>query len=192
MTSVALSVAALLAVQAAQQPEEIPPYFAIVTAKSKFAQGKDGYNELLKKANRLGPHVKLLRIEPIEGDNAGWERWRFQVQGDKKLDVSIFPRVFGDIKVKRYDFDLKGTVAQDEKTKAIMLTTMGGGLKVKLMNRPKQAGSNEEPQDHLGKVITLVQEGKKNFSISGEVFNHGGTLAVLLEQVAVIEEKKPK
>jgi hypothetical protein len=77
---------------------------------------------------RLGPFVKLSRVEPIDGDTAGWERWRFEVQGDKKLDVSIFPRVFGDIKVKRYDLDLKGTVAEDEKSKVIFLTVQTGDI----------------------------------------------------------------
>lgn len=179
--------AAFPAVQAAQDPERPPPYYAIVTAKSGFARGKDGYDELVKRVKRLGPYVKLSRVEEIAGDTAGWERWRFEVHGDRKLDVSVFPRVFGDIKVKRYDLDLKGTAAEDEKSKAIFLTSFGGGLKVKLMNRPKEVGSMEEAKDMVAKVVNFMNEGKKDFSVQGEVFSHGGTLAVLLEQVVAID-----
>jgi hypothetical protein len=78
---------------------------------------------------------------------------------------------------------MTGTLSQEAQTKKLFITSFSGKTKVKLMNRPK--GSFDDPdkkvEDTVGKLADLLAEGKLHFTVSGDIFSHGGTLAVLVE-----------
>lgn len=177
-----LACLALLAALQAEEPKKSkhPPCVVIVTAKTRFARWKESYQEFKDRVRKVMPHAELYSREQVPNDNAGWERWRFHVSADSKLDITLFPRIFGDMKVGRYELEITGTVTQDPQTKAIFLTSYGGKVKVKLMNRPKKVG--EEAEDKVAKVLEAMNSGDKPyFTLRGEVFSHGGTFAILVE-----------
>jgi hypothetical protein len=168
--------------EAHEDPKKAPaePYSVIVTAKSRFAKGKDGYNELLSKIEKVKPNIRLVSQSPVPGDNAGWEIWKFSIAGEMKLDVSIFPRLFGDIKTSRYELEITGSATRDPKTKIIFVTANGGNVKVKLMNQPRKSVT-DEVADSVAKVSEEMDKGTTKFWVRGEIFNHGGTMAILLD-----------
>jgi len=176
----AAAVAALPPGPPQEQKPQHPPYVVTVTAKTKFARWKETYAEFKDRVKKAMPLAQLIGREAVPNDNAGWERWRFEVSADSKLDIGLFPRVFGDMKVGKMELAIQGEAVVDMKTKIIMLTSFGEKVKVKLMNRPKK-DVNDVPENQVAKILEEITGGKKHFSVSGEVFSHGGQLAIFLD-----------
>jgi len=178
---------------AAQEQEKLPTYRVIVTAKTRFAGWKDSFAEFKERVKKIMPFATLVGREEAPNDTAGWERWTFELAGESKLDVTLFPRVFGDMKVSKYELAVSGTATQDPKTRIVFLASFGGRVKVKIMNRPKREGSTEEPEDRVAQLAEKMTAGQGHFRVQGEIYSHGGTLAILLDRFeTVIPPKLPE
>jgi hypothetical protein len=170
------------AVQAQQEKPKHPPYTVTVTAKTKHTAWKK-MQEFQARLKQINVYAKQVNHEGVAGDNAGWERWTFEIAGESKFDVSILQRAFGDIQCKKWELSITGTASQDPQSKIIFVTSYGGKVKVKLMNRPKKdSNPGEEVVDEVGKVSEKIAEGRQHFTVRGEIYSHGGTLAILLSE----------
>jgi len=167
---------------------KLPPYRVAIKAKTKFLPFKKA-GEFQERLKQISVYARQSGREAVPGDNAGWEIWRFEISGESKFDISIITRAFGDVQCGRYELTITGTAEQDPKSKIIFVTSYGGKVKVKLMNpRKNESNPDQEVPDEVGKVSGKMAEGKVYFTVRGEIFSHGGTLAILL---ASSEEASP-
>lgn len=177
--------------QAAQEKPHYPPFTVVVTAKTGFMAFKKA-NEFQARLRQINVYAKQISREPITEDKAGWERWTFQIDGNSKFDISIVQRAFADIQCRKWELAITGTAVQDPQTKIIFVTSYGGKVKVKLMNRPKKdSAPDEEVPDVVAKVSEKIAEGKMHFTVRGEIFSHGGTLAILISEFGVAAPPPP-
>lgn len=158
-----------------------PPYVVTVTAKTKFA-GVDKMQALQKRLKDISVYATQVSRQPLN-DNAGWEKWTFEISSENKLDSTLIARAFaGLFQCKRYDVRITGTATQDPQSKIIHLTAFGDKVKAKLMNRPKDASSpDQQAEDVVSQVSEAIAKGKKHFMVEGELYSHGGALAILVE-----------
>ena len=180
-----LAIAALLAgalligAQDKKRPPP-PPFTVTLLAKTKFMAAKKN-GELQARIGQIDVYAKLISRTPVPEDSAGWELYTFQIGGDSKFDISIIQRAFHDVQCKKWELSITGTATQDAQSKIIFVTSYGGKVKVKLMNRPKKdSAPGAEVPDEVGKVSEKIADGKMYFTVTGEIFSHGGTLAILL------------
>jgi hypothetical protein len=175
--AIVLALPLLAAAQDKPKPQ-YPPYTVVVLAKVRFMAPKKA-GELQARLDQIKAYARQVSREPVPEDNAGWEQFTFRIWGDSKFDVSILQRAFADVQCKSWELGITGTAVQDPQTKIIVVTSHGGKVKVKLMNRPKK-GPNDVVDDRVAKVGEAMDTGRKYFTVQGEIYSHGGTLAILL------------
>jgi len=179
-------VLAVLSTAAAQskEPQEkpnYPPFIVVVTAKTgKLVPGD--LAPLLNAIKQMKGYAEQKSRVKVPGE---WmEAWTFQVPGDKKFDPSPFYAAFaGRPNATKYYLTMTGTLSQEAQTKKLFITSYSGKSKVKLMNRPKDVFDKEERKDEdiVGKLAQTLGDGKLHYTVEGDIYNHGGTLAVLLD-----------
>jgi len=175
-----------------QEKPKYPPYTVTVKAKTKFMAWKKA-NEFQARLKQISVYATQAGRAPVADDNAGWELWTFEIAGESKFDISIIQRAFGDIQCGRWELAITGTAEQDPKTKIIFVTSHGGKVKVKLMNpRKNESDPGKEVEDEVGKVSEKIAEGKLHFTVRGEIFSHGGTLAILLSGFSLAGPPPPE
>lgn len=179
----ALVVSALAAAIQSGKTEEktvYPPFTVVITAKTGNLVPGD-LQPLLSAIKALKGYAEQKTRQPAGGE--GLEAWTFEIPGDKKFDPTPLWNAFIRYNARKYHLTLTGTLSQEAQTRKLFITTFTGKSKVKLMNRPK--GSFEDPdkkaQDMVGKLTESFDAGKLHFTVSGEIFSHGGTLSILLE-----------
>lgn len=173
-------VAAAVLVSAQEKPKP-PSYHVVITAKTGFMAPKKA-GELAARLKAIAVYAKQTSRAPVPEDTSGLELWSFEIAGDSKFDLSILQRAFADIQCRKWVLSFTGTATQDPQSKIIFVTSFGGKVKAKLMNRPKKDSTpDQEVADEVGKVSKKIADGKLHFTVSGEIFSHGGTLALLLE-----------
>jgi len=180
--------AAILAAALPQSDEEKPrhpPYTVFVTAKTKRGW-RETYLQFQERVKKTMPEAKLIGREVSPDDQAGWEVWLFEMTAESKLDLAVFPRLFGEGRMGKIELEITGLAERDPKTKIIWVTARGDKVKVKLMNRPKK-DPNEIVEDKVGQVAATMAEGKAYFIVRGEIFTHGATQGILLESFRSVE-----
>ena len=157
-----------------------PPYVVTVTAKTKFA-GRDKLQTFEKRLKDISVYARQVYRQPL-GGNAGWEEWTFEISPENKLDSTIIARAYaGLFQTKRFDLRISGTATQDPQSKVIHIVAFGDKVKAKLMNRPRDPSTpDQQVDDVVGAVSEAIAKGKKYFTVEGELYSHGGALAVLL------------
>jgi hypothetical protein len=184
-----LACAAILAAAQGQAEEKphYPPFTLVITAKTgKLVPGDIA--PLLNAIKAMKGYAEQISRQRVAGD---WmEAWTFEIAGDRKFDPGLFMNAFARYNAIKYHLTLTGTLSQEAQTKKLFITSFSGKSKVKLMNRPK--GQFDDPdkktEDTVGKLAALFSDGKLHYTVSGEIFNHGGTLAIIL---ASYEEASP-
>ena len=174
--------AAILATVQAQSEDKpnYPPFTLVVTAQTGKLVAGD-LQPLLNSIKRMEGYAKQTSRVKVGGD---WmEAWTFEIVGDKKFDPSLFWSAFaGRFNATKYYLTMTGTLSQEAQTKKLFITSYSGKSKVKLMNRPK--GSFDDPdkksEDMVAKLAEQFAGGKLYYTVSGDIFNHGGTLAIIL------------
>jgi hypothetical protein len=177
----ALLGAAVAPFQESPDKPSYPPAILVVTAQTgKLVPGD--LQPLLNAIKRMQGFARQTGRVKVPGE---WmENWTFEISGDKKFDPTPFWGAFaGRFNATKYHLTMTGTLSQEEKTQKLFITTFSGKSKVKLMNRPKNVFDKGEAkaEDKVGQLAGLLKEGKLHFTVAGEIFNHGGTLAILLE-----------
>jgi hypothetical protein len=179
-----------------QEPKEspAPPFLVDITCRT---QGLDpevvkAFRERIK---QISVYAKEINPGAKRTDKEGNELWSFEVAGESKFDPTLFQRAFTDIPCKKFQLTFTGTATQDPQTKVIFVTSAKGTAKVKLMNARRDAFKPEEEVDDIvSRVSASITKGHKEFTVKGEIFSHGGTLAVLLESfspgAALVEDKE--
>jgi hypothetical protein len=165
------------------EPKKVPPppFTVTVTAKTRFARGKRTYQDFRDRVEKVKSYCKLVSESPVPNDQAGWEYFTFEISGERNLDLGLFPQLFGDMKCGKFELALVGSITQDPQTKAIFLTSHNAKVKVKILNKPKQVGT--EAEDKVAKFAEAVAATENPyFWVEGEVFNQGGQLSILLDQ----------
>ena len=188
----ALGLAAMAAVQTGkkEEPPDLPPFTVVITAKTgKLVPGD--LAPLVNAIKQLSGTVKQISRQRSSSNLEAWyEDWKFEIPGDKKFDPTPLWNAFVRFNASRYHLTMTGTLSLEAQTKKLFITSFSGKTKVKLMNRPK--GSFDDPdrkvEDTVGKLAELLGGGKLYFTVSGDIFSHGGTLAVLVE---TFEEADP-
>jgi hypothetical protein len=199
MTRLAV-ILAVLGTAAAQskEPQEkpkYPPFIVVITAKTgKLVPGD--LQPLLNSIKQMKGHAEQTGRVKVPGE---WmEAWTFQIPGEKKFDPSPFYAAFaGRFNASKYYLTMTGTLSQEAQTRRLFITSYSGKSKVKLMNRPKDVFDKEERKDEdiVGKLVEIMSEGKLHFTVDGDIFNHGGALAILLDTFKEAEpppEKPPE
>jgi hypothetical protein len=184
MIRLAFVVAALAApIQSGKTEEKpvYPPFTVVITAKTGNLVPGD-LQALLKSIKSLKGYAEQKTRMPAPGGE--WlEAWTFEIPGDKKFDPTPLWNIFISYNARKYRLTLTGTLSQEAQTKKLFITSYTGKSKVKLMNRPK--GQFDDPdkksENTVGKLTEQFDAGKLHFTVSGEIFSHGGTLAILLE-----------
>jgi len=171
-----LIVSALALLPAAAQDEPPKPkgfgksWVLKVEAKSKGVQ-----QAALQKA--MKPHEESLRItgrNPAEAGKTTWELWNFQVAEGWKLDLAVFPALFGkSVQIRRFEINISGEVKADEK-KVLWLTHESSGTKLRLANHPKRKADDPEPPDLLQEIEKKLAGGAKRFKVIGDVISNDG------------------
>jgi hypothetical protein len=185
----ALLAAVLLA--PAQDEPKLPPFRVVIQAKTgKLVPGD--LQPLLLAIARLKGTVEQVGRERVPGDVEWFEAWTFQIPGEKKFDPTPLWTAFSRYNARKYHLEMTGTLSLEAQTKKLFITSYSGKSKVKLMNRPKDMFDKEEKdkkaEDNVAKLAGLLEEGKPHFTVRGDIFNHGGALAILLES---FEEAAP-
>jgi len=181
------AVAAAIQSGQAEEKPAYPPFTVVITAKTgKLVPGDIA--PLLNAIKAMKGYAEQISRQKVPGD---WlEDWTFAIPGDKKFDPTPFMNAFSRFNASRFYLTLTGTLSQEAQTKKLFITSFSGKSKVKLMNRPK--GQFDDPdkktEDIVGKLAELFAGGKLHYTVSGDIFNHGGALAILL---ASYEEASP-
>jgi hypothetical protein len=140
----------------------------------------------------LHPHEESLRVtgrNPAEAGKTSWEQWTFQAAEGWKLDLGVFPTLFGkSYQIRRYEIAIEGEVKPDDK-KTLWLTHLGSGTKLRLTNRPKRKGEDGEPPDIRSSIEADLKEGPKRFRVTGDVVDSDG-LTVLMAMADVIQPRR--
>ena len=186
MSHITLLFAALVA---AQQPQsgkkeekpKPPPFTVVIVARTARFQDEMQRQAFESSLKQLKTCAELISRNPMRDADFN-EEWTFEVAGEKKFDPAPFWNTFISYKVKTCKLTLTGTLSQEAQTKKLFITTFSGKTKVKLMNRPK--GQFDDPdkkiEDNVGKLTEKFDEGKLHWEVTGEIFSHGGALAILL------------
>jgi len=185
------AVAAAIQSGKAEEKPKLPPFTVVITALTagvadkemqafkKGLEGLKGYAELISR----NPSPQQTREE-------NFEDWTFRIPGELKFDPTPLWQAFINVRCRKYRLTLTGALSQEAQTKKLFITSFSGKSKVKLMNRPK--GQFDDPdkktEDIVGKLAELFAGGKLHYTVSGDIFNHGGALAILL---ASYEEASP-
>lgn len=154
----------------------------VVTAKTgKLVPGD--LAPLINAIKRMQGYAVQKSREKVIGDPDWHEEWTFEIPGDKKFDPNLFRDAFIRFNPRRFYLTMTGTLSQEAQTKKLFITSFTGKSKVKLMNRPKSDfdKSDRKAEDNVGQLTKLFEEGKLHYTVSGDIFSHGGTLAILLE-----------
>jgi len=168
-----------------QEPQEkprYPPFIVVITAKT----GKLVPGDLQPLLNAIKQMMKgyAEQTGQVKVPGEWMEAWTFQIPGEKKFDPTPFYAAFaGRPNASKYYVTMTGTLSQEAQTKRLFITSYSGKSKVKLMNRPKDVFDKEERKDEdiVGKLVKTMSEGKLHFTVDGDIFNHGGALAILLD-----------
>jgi len=176
MISAAALMAAVLFPAAAQdEPPPKPKGFGKAWVLKVEAKTKGLNQAALQKAMKA--HEESLRItgrNPAEAGKTSWELWNFQAAEGWKLDLAVFPALFGkNIQIRRYEISITGEVTADDK-KALWLTHERSGTKIRLANHPKRKADDPEPPDLLKEVEKKVTDGAKRFRVIGDVISNDG------------------
>ncbi len=193
-----IRIAAILAVLGAasgrsKEPQEkpsYPPFIVAITAQT----GKLVKGDLQPLLNSIkGMRGYAEQKSRVKAPGEWMEKWTFEVYGDKKFDPTPFWTAFaGRYNAIRHHLTMTGTLSQEEQTKKLFIHSFSGKSKVKLMNRPKDPFDKEgKVEDIVGKLAEVLKSGKLHFTVSGEIFSHGGTLAILLETYEEAEPPPP-
>src|SRR5882762_5820572 len=145
-----------------------PPYTVFVTAKTKHSGWRETYLQFQERVKKTMPEAKLIGREVSPDEQAGWEIWLFEMPAESKLDLAVFPRLFGEARMGKIELEITGTAERDPKTKFIWVTSLGDKVKVKLTNRPKK-DANDVVEDKVGQVAATLAEGKTQFIVRGDV-----------------------
>ncbi|HKS15864.1 MAG TPA: hypothetical protein VJU16_00975 [Planctomycetota bacterium] len=183
MIPLATGLAILAALQSGkpQEKSDLPPFTLVVTAKTgKLVPGDLAPLIQAIRGMKGFAEQKSRERSRIEGE---WlEDWTFEIPGDKKFDPTPFWHAFTRYNARRYYLTMTGTLSQEAQTKKLFLNSFAGKSKVKLMNRPKDVFDKEgKAEDLVAKMAKELEEGRPHFTVSGEIFSHGGTLAILLD-----------
>ena len=190
-----LAIALLTAAQS-PPPKEKPkfaPFKVVITAKTVGVpeREKQAFESSVK---QLKGYANLLHRRPTGSDD--YERWTFELPGEKKFDPTRLWQTFINIKCKSYQLTMTGSLTQEEKTNKLFITSYPGNSKVKLMNPSKNRfdDPDKKVEDRLGQITQEFEKGQLHFEVTGEIFSHGGTLSIILEsfQRAPPPPEKPK
>jgi hypothetical protein len=188
-----LSVAGSLLQSQSEEPK-LPPFTVVVTAQTgKLVPGD--LAPLTNAIKRMKGYAELKSREKIIGDKDWSEEWTFEIPGEKKFDPTPLWNAFmGRPNAKRMVLTMTGTLSQEATTKKLFITSYSGKSKVKLMNKPKSDFDKSEGkvEDNVGKLTKLFDEGKLHYTVTGDIFSHGGTLAILLETFSDAPPPPPK
>ncbi len=188
--------AAVLAagLQSSKQEEkpELPPFTVVITAKTgKLVPGD--LQPLINAIKALKGYAEQVSRQKVSGDPEWLENWTFEIPGDKKFDPTPLWTAFSRYNARKYYLTMTGTLSQEAVTKKLFITSYSGKSKVKLMNRPK--GMFDDPdkkvEDTIGKLAEFLAAGKLHYTVSGEIYNHGGALAILLDTYTEADTPPP-
>ena len=193
MIQLALVLAVLAQTGKSDDKYKYPPFTVTITARDLNVPDveRQAFERGLKQLER---YAKQISCEKIPGDPEGYKIWVFEVAGNLKFDPTPFLAAFMNIKTRKYELALTGTLTQEAQTKKMFLTTFTGKTKVKLVNKPKGAFDNpdEKSKDMVGEVGKQFADGKLHFRMSGEIYNHGGTLCIILASYDETDPPPPK
>lgn len=190
-----IACALILSAAQFQEPQEkptYPPFIVNITAQTgKLVPGD--MQPLLNSIKKMHGYAKQTGRMKIPGE---WmEKWTFEVYGDKKFDPTPFMTAFaGRYNATKYTLTMTGTLSLEAQTKKLFLTSYAGKSKVKLMNRPKDVFDKEERrvEDNVAKMVDAMNKGKLHFTVDGDIFNHGGALAILVDAFEEADPPPPK
>lgn len=176
-----------------KQKPKLPPFKVVITAKTGGVPEREraAFEQGLK---QLKGYAEQKSRRPVPNDPELYEEWTFEIPGEKKFDPTPLWQVFINIKCRKYELTLTGTLSQEAQTKKLFITSYSEKTKVKLMNKPKGVFDKEgKTEDTVGKLAELMTvEGKLHFTVKGELFSHGGTLSILLESFEAAKPPPPK
>jgi len=178
------AVAAAIQSGKAEEKPKLPPFTVVITALTAGVADKE-MQAFKKGLEGLKGYADLVsRIpSPPQPKGENFEDWTFRIPGELKFDPTPLWQAFINVRCRKYRLTLTGALSQEAQTKKLFITSYSGKSKVKLMNRPKNSFDDPDakPADHVAKLSGLLEEGKLHFTVTGEIFSHGGTLAVLVE-----------
>ncbi len=166
-----------------EEKPKLPPFTVVITAKIAGTPEveRQAFERGLKE---LRGYAKQIARMPIRDDKGMYEQFTFEIAGELKFDPTPLWRAFVNVKCRKYELTLTGTLSQEAQTKKLFITSYSGKTKVKLMNRPKGAFDDPDAkvEDVVGKLAErMTAKGKLHYTVTGELFNSGGALALLLE-----------
>lgn len=187
---------AIVFITAAQSPppKEKPlyaPFKVVITAKTAGVPDRErqAFEDSMK---QLRGYAKLLHKRATGSDE--YEKWTFELSGEKKFDPTRLWQTFINIKCKSYQLSMTGTLSQEEKTRKMFITSYPGNSKVKLMNPSKNRfdDPDKKVEDRVGEITREFDKGNLHFEVTGEIFSHGGTLSIILESFQKASPPPPK
>ena len=188
-----LAVATQTGAQEEKPKPKLPPFRVVITAKSQGVPERERL-AFEKELKQLKGYAEQISRIPVPNDPEMYEEWTFEIPGEAKFDPTPLWRAFINIKCRKYHLTLTGTLSQEAQTKKLFITSYSEKTKVKLMNKPKDVFDKEgKSEDKVAKLTErMTVDGKVHFTVKGEIFSHGGTLALLLESFEAAKPPPPK
>ncbi len=148
-----------------RQPRPEKTYRLTVTAKTRFSLKHEVWQDEFQKRLLAATQFTLVGTEPEPNDNAGFERWTFDVQDTWKVAPRECQQLYGNpIVIRGYEMEIEGYIWKD---RALQFIHTASGMEFKVGNQLLDP-NGPLPPDFVTSIEKWMKEGRRWFRVRGK------------------------